>query len=100
MQTERVLCACHVGAVLLALTAALIWPRPGQAVLLVPFGNSGVEAALHWANSENAELLELDTASGRVVARMAPGASAAQALALGILPVVSRSRGCGGLGNG
>lgn len=94
MQHDRALVALHAGAVVAALTAALVWPRAGQPALLVPLTGGGLDAALHWAAREDAELLELDTASGRIVARMAPGRSAASAIASGLVPVATGARGC------
>lgn len=94
MLAERAMMSLHAGAVLLALTAALVWPRAGQAAVLVPVGSAGLDTALGWAARENAPLLAIDTASGRVVVRLSERGSAASAIASGIIPLASRARGC------
>ena len=59
---------------MLALVAALVWPRPGQAALRVPLGGS-------------------DTRS--VIARITGNAGLLRALGEGILPLAVRAPGCG-----
>lgn len=94
MRGERALIALHGAGVMLALTAALLWPRPGQAALLVPLGSADMRSALGWAARQDAALLALDTDSGRVIARITDNRSLLHALRLGILPVAVRAPGC------
>ena len=86
----------HTGAVLTALAAALYCPLPGQAALMVPLGRKDLAPVLEWAEQEDAALLALDSASGRVVARMTSHHSLLKALGAGILPIKVRTPGCGG----
>lgn len=86
--------AAHGGAAALALAVSTLAPRPGEAALLVPLGGEALPAALAWANAEGAPLLELDTARGRVIARLADDRSAMSALAAGLLPLAARTRAC------
>lgn len=94
MRTDRALIAVHVSGAVLALGAALFWPRPGQAALLVPVGQHELADALQWADREAAPLLELDTARGRVIARVSDNASLLRALGAGLVPVAVRTAGC------
>jgi hypothetical protein len=94
LQAERALIALHSGAVLLSLTAALMWPRTGQAALLVPLGEQKMESALDWVAREDAELIELDSTSGRIVARISDNRSAWRAIAAGFVPIAARAGGC------
>lgn len=94
MRAEGALIALHSGAVLLSLLAALIWPRAGQAALLVPIGGQDLSSALGWVAQERAELLELDSASGRIVARISDSGSTWRAISSGIMPIASRAPGC------
>lgn len=100
MKAERALIALHSGAVMLSLTAALFWPRTGQAALLVPIGAHEFGSALNWVDREQAELLELDSTNGRIVARIADNGSAWRAIASGIVPIASRAPGCAPAGGG
>jgi hypothetical protein len=77
-----------------ALAAATVWPRPGQAAQLVPLGDKGLVGVLDWTAREGAPLLELDTAGGRVVARMPDNRSLLRALGAGILPLAANARDC------
>lgn len=79
---------------MLALTAALAWPRAGGAVLLVPLGAGDVAKIVTWARREGAPLLELDTSRGRAIARIADNRGLFDALRSGILPVAARTTGC------
>jgi hypothetical protein len=94
VQADRAVIALHTGAMLLALVAALVWPRPGQAALLVPLGPDGLAAALDWADAEGAPLLALDTASGRVIARISTNDSLLRAISSGLVPIAARAPGC------
>jgi hypothetical protein len=94
LPTERALFALHGFALVLALAAALVWPRAGQAALLVPMGHSDIGGALRWADAEQAQLLALDSARGRVIARISSNDSVVRALAFGLIPVAARAPGC------
>ncbi len=94
MRADRVLLGLHASGVTLALVAALVWPRPGQAALLVPLGGSDARAVIDWASREDARLLALDTSRGRIIARITDNASLLRALSAGILPVAARAPGC------
>jgi hypothetical protein len=94
MRADRVLLGVHAAGVTLALTAALVWPRPGQAALLVPLGATDTRAAIAWAAQEDAPLLALDTSRGRIIARITDNASLMRALRHGILPLAARAPGC------
>jgi hypothetical protein len=91
---DRALIGLHACALLLAFTAALAWPRSGQAALMVPIGHRDVRAALRWADAEQAPLLALDPARGRVIARLSSNDSVLRALASGLVPVAARAPGC------
>jgi hypothetical protein len=95
MRAERVVPWLHGATMLLALVAALAWPRAGQAALMVPLSNSRLAAVLDWAEREQAELIELDSASGRVVARVSNNRSLLSALGSGIVPIAMRDQACG-----
>ncbi len=94
MRSERVLVGLHAAAVVLALSAAAVWPRPGQAALMVPMRAGDLASVLAWADREGAPLLELDTASGRAIARIADNRSLLSAVRAGIVPVAARENGC------
>lgn len=94
MTTDGRLIAMHGAGVALALVAALAWPRTGQAALLVPVGNSDLGTVLRWADREQASLLRLDTANGRVIARVDGNASLLSAVSQGILPIAARAPSC------
>jgi hypothetical protein len=94
VRTDRALLAAHASGVVLALGAALFWPRPGQAALIVPVGSDDLAPALQWADREAAPLLELDTARGRVIARVTDNASLLRALGAGLVPIAARAAGC------
>ena len=94
MRFESALVGLHGTAVILALSAATIWPRPGQTALMVPLGSGNLGTVLSWADHENASLLELDTASGRVIARIADNRSLLRAIGSGILPVAAQADDC------
>lgn len=95
VKTEQAMIAFHGGAVLLSLVAAMVWPRAGQAALMVPLGDRDLGTVLRWADSEQAQVLELDTATGRVIARVSSHHVLVSALASGIMPVAVSARGCG-----
>ncbi|ASJ90834.1 hypothetical protein [Porphyrobacter sp. CACIAM 03H1] len=94
MRLERALIGLHAAGVVFALVAALAWPRPGQAALLVPLGTGGLRGVLAWADRTGAPLLALDSASGRVIARISDNRSLLHALSQGIVPVAARAPGC------
>jgi hypothetical protein len=94
MRADRMLLGVHAAGVTLALAAALVWPRPGQAALLVPLGTTDTRTAIAWAAHEDAPLLALDTARGRIIARITDNASLMRALSHGILPLAARAPGC------
>lgn len=94
MPADRALFALHGLALVLALAAALVWPRAGQAALMVPLGRSDIGSALRWADAEQAQLLALDPARGRVIARISSNESLLHALAFGLVPVAARAPGC------
>jgi len=94
--TDRVfLPILHGAAALLALAAALVWPRPGQAALLVPVSGGGMATALAWAEAEQADYLTIDPARERVIARVPSNISLMRALGSGIVPVAARGAGPG-----
>jgi hypothetical protein len=95
MRADRTLLGLHAAGAVLALAAALVWPRPGQAALLVPLGTSDPRAPIAWAVREDAPLLALDTSRGRVIARVTDNAALLRALGRGILPLAVRAPGCG-----
>lgn len=94
MRSERVLVGLHGVAVVLALSAATVWPRPGQAALMVPLGTGDLSTVLRWADRERAPLLELDSASGRVIARITDNRGIVSAIGSGIMPVAARAGEC------
>ena len=94
MRADRLLLGLHGAGVVLALCAALVWPRPGQAALMVPLAGGDVHKVLDWAAQENAALLALDSSSGRVVARITDNRSLIAALGQGIMPLAARAPGC------
>ena len=95
MRTDRALLGINAAGVALALTAAFVWPRPGQAALLIPLGSGDPREVIAWAAREDAPLLALDTASGRVIARVTDNAGPLRALGQGIVPIAVRAPGCG-----
>jgi hypothetical protein len=95
MRTERLLLGLHGTAMLLALVAAFAWPRAGQAAVLVPLGSNDLRSVLHWAKSEQTQLIAFDPASGRAVARISSNHSLLSALGSGILPIAARAATCG-----
>jgi hypothetical protein len=86
--------ALHGFALLLALVAALAWPRVGEPALLVPLGLGRTDRAYAWADAEHAEYLAIDPSGTRVIARIPSSGSLLSALASGVLPVAARARGC------
>jgi hypothetical protein len=94
LASERILFALHGFALVLALTAALAWPRVGEAALLVPLVPGGSAQAYAWADAERAEYLAIDPSGARVIARVPSNDSLLRALASGILPVAAGARGC------
>lgn len=94
MRAEQAVLGLHGAGVMLALAAALVWPRPGQAALMVPLNGADMRGAIAWAAREKAPLLALDTRRGRVIARIATNVSLARALQEGILPLAARAPGC------
>jgi hypothetical protein len=94
MRADWALLGLHASGVTLALVAALVWPRPGQAALMVPLGGRDARAVVAWASREDVRLLALDTSRDRIIARITDNASLLRALAEGILPIASRARGC------
>lgn len=95
MRADRTMLGLHATGAVLALAAALVWPRPGQAALLVPLSGTDARSVIAWAAHEDAPLLALDTARGRVIARVSDNAILLRALAKGILPLAVRTPGCG-----
>lgn len=95
MRADRTLLGLHATGAVLALAAALVWPRPGQAALLVPLNGSDARGVIAWAQREDAPLLALDTSRGRVIARITDNAGLLRALGHGILPLAARAPGCG-----
>jgi hypothetical protein len=89
-----VLFALHGAGVALALSAALVWPRAGQAALMVPLAGRDTRTVIGWAAHEDTPLLALDTARGRIVARVTDNRSLLRALGQGILPLAVRAPGC------
>jgi hypothetical protein len=95
LAAERALFGLHALALVLALAAALLWPRPGQPVLLVPLGGSGgLATALDWAEAAGADYLAIDPARARVIVRLPADASLASAPMAGILPLAIRFDSC------
>lgn len=94
MRSGRALVGLHGVAAVLSLTAAIIWPRPGEAALLVPLAGNDLTRTIGWAHREGAALLELDSATGRVIARLPDNRSPLAALREGVLPLAARARNC------
>lgn len=94
MPRDGLMLGLHAGATLLALTAALVWPRAGQAAVLVPLGHQDTAQVLRWAEREQAEFIALDPASGRVVARVRNYRSLLHAIGAGIVPIAASIAGC------
>lgn len=94
MRSERALIGLHGAAVVLALSAATVWPRPGQAALMVPLGTGDLGTVLRWADREKAPLLTLDSTNGRVIARIDDNRSLLSAIGSGIVPIAARAGGC------
>lgn len=94
MPGNRLLIGLHGAAVLVALAAALGWPRAGQAALMVPLGSASLPAVLAWAEAEDAALLRLDPGAGTIIARIPTNHSLLGAVQRGILPVAARPTGC------
>lgn len=94
MLVERAAIALHCSAVVLGLAAALVWPRAGQAALMVPLGGNDTRDVLSWASGEDVAILKLDTASGQVVARASNNSSLLRAIGFGIVPVAITARSC------
>ncbi|QDH35371.1 hypothetical protein [Porphyrobacter sp. YT40] len=92
MGRDTAMFALHACAAGFTLVAALLWPRAGEAALLVPVGGQDVASLTHFAAREGAPLLELD--SGRVIARLDDRGSPLRALSEGILPLAASARGC------
>jgi hypothetical protein len=91
---ERALFALHGFALMLALTAALAWPRTGEPALLVPFGSARLADALAWADAAQADLLAIQPDRGQLIARVPSHHSLAQALAAGFVPIAVSTPGC------
>lgn len=94
MRADRAVLGLHGTGVLVALAAALVWPRPGQAALMVPLAGNDMRSVLHWAAAEDARLLTINTDTGRVIARISDNHSLMRAVGAGILPVAARAPGC------
>lgn len=94
MRDGRAVFGLHAAGAVLALAAAFVWPRAGQAALMVPLGGADTRTVIGWAAQENAPLLALDTTSGRVIARMADNRSMLRALGQGIIPIAAPAPGC------
>lgn len=84
----------HGAAVILALGTATVAPRAGEAALMLPIANRDLGAVLDWADHEGASLLEIDTATGRVIARVPDDTSLIHAVAAGILPIAATAPNC------
>jgi hypothetical protein len=91
---ERALYVLHGFAMVLALTAALAWPRAGEPALLVPLGSAGLADALVWADAAQADLLAIQPDRGQLIARVPSHHSLVQALAAGFVPVAVSTEGC------
>lgn len=100
MRRDTAMITLHACAGGFALVAALLWPRAGEAALLVPVGGQDVASLTHFAAREGAPLLELDSASGHIIARLDDSASPLRALSEGILPLAASARGCSRLETG
>lgn len=94
MRADRAFIGLHGAAMLLAILAALYAPRVGGAALMVPLGGSDLAAVLRWSDTHRAELLALDSASGRVIVRVADTRSLLSALGEGLVPLAARVPGC------
>ncbi len=94
MRGDRAMLGLHGAGVMIAVAAALVWPRPGQAALMVPVGDSGMRGVVAWADGEDATLLALDTTNGRAIARITDNRSIVRAIKAGILPIAARAPGC------
>jgi hypothetical protein len=94
MRPDRAILGVHAFAVLLALGAALVWPREGQAAVMIPLGRSDLGTVLQWVEAEDSRILARDPGSGRVIVGISNDASLWRALAVGIVPVAARNPGC------
>lgn len=94
MRADRRMIALHGSAAVLTLVAALVWPRAGQAALLVPLAGNDLGTVLRWADSQSAPLLALDTTNGRVIARISSNRSLLSAVGSGIVPIAARNPDC------
>jgi hypothetical protein len=100
LSLDRALYALHGFALVLALTAALAWPRTGEPALLVPLGSARLADALAWADRAEADLLAIQPDRGQLIARVPSHRSLAQALAAGFVPVAVSTQGCAQTVNG
>jgi len=94
MRAEGTLVALHGMAIALSFAAAIVWPRAGQAALLVPVAGDDLRGVIGWAQREGVAVLELDTGGGRVIARLPDDRSLLRALGAGLVPVAARTNAC------
>ncbi|MCX9148558.1 hypothetical protein [Erythrobacter sp. WG] len=94
MCPDRALVALHAVAVVLALAAATVWPRAGQAAILVPVAGDDLRGVIGWTQREGIAVLELDTARDRIVARFPDNRSLLRALSAGLVPIGARAATC------
>ncbi len=79
---------------MIALGTALVWPRVGQAAEVMPLGDKGLSDVLRWVDDMDAEIIELDSASGRIEVRVSSNFSLLTALGSGILLNAAPKSGC------
>lgn len=94
MRSDGALLALHGGAAVFALIAAVAWPRAGEAALLVPVGGQTLPGVLQFAAKHDARLIAIDSAKGRVIARIDDRHSVLAILAAGIVPIGVSTKGC------
>lgn len=94
MRVDAALLSLQAAAIVLAMGAALVWPRAGQVALMVPLGTNDLRDVVRWADRENTELIAMDSTSGRILVRVPSNRSLLMALGSGLLPMAARAGGC------
>ncbi|NCP14089.1 MAG: hypothetical protein GW858_08005 [Sphingomonadales bacterium] len=94
MRSDVALLTLQGGAAAFALIAAVAWPRAGEAALLMPVGGQELPSVLNFAASHDVRLIAIDSAKGRVIARIDDRHSIFASLAAGIVPIGVSTKGC------
>ena len=76
------------------LAGAIYAPRSGEPAVLLPLTAQPVAQALAFAEAEGAPLMQIDTASGRLVVLAPETPGLLRALASGFVPVATTQAGC------